>query len=157
MKVSPPLTPILLSAAEPGSLVFYQGRLSIVTISPKDPAATRALACFDGSANKFAHTNVAQYSLGENVLRVDSEVVVEPGLDGKIEFRRAERNDTSLIFILGDDAYGVLDMYGPVFQLFSLRTGQVKPSTDNTQMAACSKWRLGIRESAEIVRWLIEV
>ncbi len=154
MDLFPHLTPVSLSSVESGSLVIHGGKLSIVTMDSRDPRQTRMLAAFDDTARAFVHTYTTDPT---DVLKVGGDVVIEPDLRGSVDLRRGTRQDLSRIFIHGGDAYGILEMPQGLHQFFNFGTGKVKPSSDNMQMAACSKWRLGIRDSARSIHWLIEI
>jgi hypothetical protein len=72
MKVFPPLVPIALSTADPGSLVIYEKSLAFVT-SVAGQGTARTLAIFNGANRKFTHASAL--AVHELVLRVGGEVM----------------------------------------------------------------------------------
>jgi hypothetical protein len=157
MKVFPPLTPIALSSADPGSFVIYQGLWSFVTSNQGAPTI-RMLAVFNATEKRFMH--VAGLPVDEQVFRVGGVVLVEPDFElGTVELRRPSSADTSTIFIRDRDVYGVLDMgvnMGPVVHVFHMGTGQLSNNTGG-QAAACTAWRLGVTDTDGEAHWLVRV
>jgi hypothetical protein len=163
MDIFPPLSSILLSAAAPGSLVLYEGSVSIVT--REDGGEQTTLAVFQRDAKKFSHAHV--FSTDQRVVKIGGDVVIEADIRSGVRWRRPTNEDLSSIFIHDSDAFGIIDIGGgektPAVHIFNMGTGKAKLVKDdryeNTPMAACGAWRLGIKVegSGGEPRWLIEV
>jgi hypothetical protein len=129
-----------------GLAIFYNNAFAFVTFN----GGAKTLALFDRAGRKFVQPAVL--STEQQMLSVCGNVVIEPDFL-KVEVRRPSSEDTSAIFILGREAYGVL----PGTMLFNMGIGDVT-SDEKRPMAACASWRLGVKDdTSHEPRWLIKV